>query len=282
MVFDFDKCSSIIFEGIKIKKDGIPSMVGLPKLGYYTYPVTVSLYGIYQKQLYEKTGDFNNLEASKKCARWLEDKVTFKNEDALWLHDFKLDFPDIEPPWICGLTQSLAAWLLFSLKKFGKNREEISYRALNPFFKKVEEGGLMNNINGYKFFEEYPSSPPSATLNGHIYTLLVFHAFLESKYEKVREIFKDTVSSLAKNLYRYDTGYWTLYDLWKIERLSSLQYHWLHTYQAALLYKITGIKEFNNYHKKWRSYWDSNNSRFFRIINKIVEKINLKIKKQRR
>jgi len=273
MLFDFTKCESVHFSGIRLNKEGIPEIVGLKELGYFSSPVTVSQYGIYQLQLYKKTHDEFYRESAIRCAKWLATSAEISIEKAIWLYNFKNDFLEIESPWLCGLAQALSSWLLFSLRDVNGGWEEIAYKALKPLFSPVEKGGLSNQIDDYFFLEEYPSNPPSATLNGFIYILLVLHAFSEAGYSKAEGLLNSYVKSLAKNLYRYDVGYWSLYDLWPIKRLASLQYHWLHLYQLELLHEITGIKEFSLYHNRWFFYYKSSNCRFFRLFHKIKEKI---------
>lgn len=272
MLFDFTICKSIHFSGIRLNENGIPEIVGLKRKGYFPYPVTVSQYGIYQLQLYKKTGNELHHESAIRCAKWLSENADISPEEVRWWYNFKNDFFEIEPPWICGLAQALSSWLLFSLRDIDDKWEELAYKALEPLFYSVTKGGLSNQIENYTFLEEYPSLPPSATLNGFIYILLVLHGFSEAGNDRVKTLFSTYTESLSKNLYRYDVGYWSLYDLWKVKRLSSLEYHWIHLYQLDLIYKITGIKEFSEWYNRWTVYWKSANCRFFRIMHKVKEK----------
>ncbi len=278
MLFDFTKCESVHFSGIRLNKEGIPERVGFKKLGYFSYPVTVSQYGIYQLQLYKKTHDEFYRESAIRCAKYLIASADIQGEKAIWWHNFKNDLLKIEPPWLCGLSQGFSAWLLFSLREVKREWEEIAYKALEPFFCPVEKGGLSNQIDDYFFLEEYPSKLPSATLNGFMYILLVLHAFSEAGYSKAEDLFSTYTKNLTMNLDRYDVGYWSLYDLWAIKRLASLEYHWLHLYQLDSLYSITGIEKFRDWHDKWLGYWMSSNSRFFRLINKVKEKLYITFK----
>lgn len=271
MLFDFTKCESIHFSGIRISEKGIPEIVGLKRKGYFPYPVTVSQYGIYQLQLYKKSKNESYLESAIKCAEWLAEKADVSPERAIWWYGFRNDFLQIDPPWMCGLAQGLSAWLLYSLKGVRVQWEGLAYKALQPMFYPVFSGGLSNIIDEYHFLEEYPSQPPSATLNGFIYILLVLHSFLEEGYDRVGGLFEKYTRSLALNLWRYDTQYWSLYDLWGVKRLASLEYQWIHIYQLKLLHRITGIEEFSLWHKQWLHCWNSRNCRFFRILQKIKE-----------
>ncbi len=280
MLFDFTKCESVHFSGIRLNEKGIPEIVDVKKLDYISTPVTVSQYGLYELQLYKRTGDESHRESAIRCARWLDKKADVSQKEARWWYNFKNDFLKIEPPWLCGLAQSLSAWLLYSLRDIDDKWEELAYKALNPLFYPVPKGGLSNRIENYSFLEEYPSDPPSATLNGLIYILLVLHAFSKAGYDKVESLFSTYTESLAMNLYRYDTGFWSLYDLWNIRRLASLEYHWIHLYQLNLLYKITGIKEFLEWYNKWAVYWKSTNCRFFRILHKLKEKLLPALRKE--
>lgn len=276
MIFDFTRCGkSIHFRGLRLNENGIPEIVGFREHGFITTEVTASQYGIYRWQLYEKTGDKEHLSAAMRCAEWLDVNSDRDKNWVVWPYEFKNKFMGIKPPWLCGLGQALSAWLLFKLREANEQWEELAYGALEPLFHSVNQGGLSNSIDDYKFFEEYPSEPPSATLNGFIYILLVLHAFFESGYNRVGEYFSNYSRSLAENIYRYDTDYWTLYDLWKYRRLASPEYHWIHTYQVNLLYEITGFEIFRKYYLKWDNYLNSTNSRFVRTIAKTGEKLRI-------
>jgi hypothetical protein len=68
-------------------------------------------------------------------------------------------------------------------------------------------------------------------------------------------IFDKGIKWLEKNLYRYDTGNWSAYDL--DGNIASDHYHEVHIEQLAQLYKITGKPIFKEYSDKFAQYRDT-------------------------
>jgi len=280
MFFDFSKFKSIIFSGMKISQEGIPSIVGFKELGFTTYPVTVALYGLHQYQKYENTKNKDFLNSAITCGRWLLNKGEKINNTLLWKHPYPNRFLKMEPGWICGLTQALGGALFLYLKRHSEKFEGNDTLAIEPLFHPVREGGIANSIGDYHFLEEYPSNPPSATLNGFLYMLLVLHEFAENGHKKSKDAFTCYTENLKKHLHLYDTGYWSLYDLWIVKRLASREYHFLHIGLLERLYEITGDPIFHQYKYKWERYWRSSKCRLMWFTGKIKEKTYLYLVKR--
>lgn len=275
MFFNFRKFRSIILSGLKLDFRGIPHLVGLKKLGYYPYPITVALYGLYQYQLFEETGDEKYLNSALVCGDYLLSKSSMEDGQSLWRHNFPLKFLGISPGWICGLTQALGAGLFFYLKKHKKSFKGLDRMAIEPLFHHLNEGGLANSIGDYHFLEEYPSNPPSATLNGFMYILLVLELLGKNGDKNSLNAYEFYFDNLKDNLHLYDARFWSFYDLWKMKRLASKEYHYLHIGLLERLYKITGEEKINDYRKQWEFYWRSSKSRLKWYIHKAEEKTKL-------
>ena len=72
---------------------------------------------------------------------------------------------------------------------------------------------------------------------------------------KVKEILDKTLVTLTQTLGKFDSGYWSMYDLGG--RITSPFYHNLHIAQLKVMYDLTGNDSFKLYHDKWLGYQNS-------------------------
>ena len=98
--------------------------------------------------------------------------------------------------------------------------------------------GCAAELDGGFLPEEYPTNPPSHVLNGAIFALWgcrdVAIALDDSD---AAALYEEGIDTLAANLHRFDTGYWSLYDLFPhpIRNVASGAYHLLHINQLRAL-----------------------------------------------
>ena len=133
---------------------------------------------------------------------------------------------------------------------------ELGKKAVNFCEVQVSDGGILSNAEaGGYIYEEYPTTPPNSVLNGHIFCLFgLFDFYRVTKYEKAKELFDKGVEYLVTDLDKYDTGYWSYYDL-KTKFVTDYTYHVnVHIPQLRVLYQITGNEIFAAYADKWKSY----------------------------
>ncbi len=150
----------------------------------------------------------------------------------------------IDPPWLSGITQGEAASLLVRLhRQSGEERfADAARRALAPMAVSTPEGGVLAELGGRPFIEEYPTNPASFVLNGAIFALWGVHDVgvgLGDAEALAR--FEDLTSALAANLERWDTGNWSLYDLYPhpVANVASAAYHLLHIRQLEILNRLS-------------------------------------------
>jgi heparosan-N-sulfate-glucuronate 5-epimerase len=146
----------------------------------------------------------------------------------------------VDPPWLSGIAQGQAASLLVRLgQASGEARfAEGARRALLPLSRPVTEGGLLTQLDEGTFPEEYPTDPPSLVLNGGIYALLgVYDVWIGLGDQATGRGWEEGVGTLARSLHRWDTGWWSLYDLQprRPVNLASPWYHALHLAQLRTL-----------------------------------------------
>ena len=154
-----------------------------------------------------------------------------------FVHSFDLPhtYP-LDAPWISAMSQGQAASLLVRLAlETGEDRyAEVAQRALRPLRVPVAEGGAMALLDGRPFPQEFPTDPPAFVLNGGIFAMWGLHDVGRGlgDAEALRE-FGEAVETLVANLHRWDTGSWSLYDLYPhpLRNWASLAYQQLHINQ---------------------------------------------------
>jgi heparosan-N-sulfate-glucuronate 5-epimerase len=162
-------------------------------------------------------------------------------------------------PWVSAMAQGEAASLFLRLyRETGEDRfPEAALRAMRPLRRSPREGGVRVSLDGGPFFEEYPTSPPSFVLNGAIFTLWGLHdvAVGLGDADAIRD-FSEGVDALARNIGRWDTGYWSRYDLFPHPALNvaSGAYHALHTTQLRAMQLIAPRREFEETADRFERY----------------------------
>ena len=180
--------------------------------------------------------------------------------DGGWVHRFPYPHTyDLQPPWLSAIAQGQAASLLVRLHLATGDARYASAarRALRPLSIPTEAGGLLAPLNGGQFPEEFPTDPPSLVLNGGIYALLgEYDVKLGLADDDAGERFDERIETLARNIQRWDCGYWSLYDLYphRTAHVASPWYHTFHICQLKVLDQITGRPEFRQMAEQFESY----------------------------
>lgn len=143
---------------------------------------------------------------------------------------------DLRPPWLSAIAQGEGASLLVRVhSETGEERyAEAALRALDPMAVSSSAGGVRTPLGAGFFLEEYPTAPPSMVLNGGIFALWGLHDVgLALGDARARNMFEEGAETLAANIERFDTGYWSRYDLFPhpLVNVASSAYHQLHIVQ---------------------------------------------------
>ncbi|HWY17287.1 MAG TPA: D-glucuronyl C5-epimerase family protein [Solirubrobacteraceae bacterium] len=177
-----------------------------------------------------------------------------------WTHDFP--YPHSLPlpaPWLSAMAQGQGASLLVRLhahtgqQRFG----ESAVLALRPFGTPAARGGVQALLGERPFPEEYPTQPPSYVLNGAIFALWGLRDVAIALGEKdARRDFADGAKTLALELHRWDTGRWSLYDLFPhpIPNPASSFYHALHISQLAAMAMFAPHPEIDRVRSRFERY----------------------------
>jgi hypothetical protein len=170
-------------------------------------------------------------------------------------------FP-VEPPWLSAMAQGQCASLLVRLVRETGEQElaEAARRALEPLRKPVSEGGVTAPLGDGWWPEEYPSEPPSYVLNGGIFALWGIRDVAVGLGDAAAAaLFEDGLSTLAAEIERWDTGYWSRYDLFPhpLLNVASSSYHVLHVHQLEAMNRIAPRPELVEAERRWRAYLES-------------------------
>src|ERR1019366_5938841 len=157
--------------------------------------------------------------------------------DGSWLNmrSFGHTFP-LQAPWRCGMAQGEAASLLVRLYLQGHEQTfaDAARLALAPLERPREQAGTCAWLQGARWPEEYPTKPPSFVLNGAIFAWWGMRDVgIGLGDPNATAAFETGVDTLAANLHRFDTGWWSLYSLYPhpVKPIASSFYHALHITQ---------------------------------------------------
>lgn len=180
-------------------------------------------------------------------------------DGAFW-HRF--DYPHTFPvaaPWISAMAQGEAASVLVRLYLETKNEEfaDAALRALGPVDVAQSEGGAQGRLDGEAFPEEYPTNPASLVLNGSMFALWGYYDVGTGLQESsVLETWNTRIDTLAANLHRWDTGFWSRYDLYPhvMKNVASSFYHTLHISQLEAMSTLVPHPEFPATRARFAAY----------------------------
>jgi len=180
----------------------------------------------------------------------------------------------LQPPWLSAMAQGEAASLLVRAHhRTGEERfAAAAVRALAPLRLSVAEGGVRAELGGGFFPEEYPSTPPSFVLNGAIFALWGCRdVAVGLGDEGASALYEEGVDTLAANIHRFDTGYWSLYDLFPhpVRNLASGAYHLLHLNQLRAVHAVSPRPQFAHTIERFARYQESRVSRGRALLAKV-------------
>ena len=199
-------------------------------------------------------------------AEWFVESCERVEDGMIWRIPHHNAFYGLESDYCSALAQGQAISVLVrAFRVTGDTRFlQVASNALNPFAREVgEDSGLRRTFEEGAWFEEYPSNPPSFVLNGFLFTLLGLSE-LAGHDRRAADFFEEGVKGLLCMLDRFDTGYWTRYDLFPgNERPAAPFYHRLHIGLVRALRNelraagLPGSMMMDTTASRWESYWDS-------------------------
>jgi hypothetical protein len=191
------------------------------------------------------------------CAAYLADGL---DDEGRLLHHFAYPHTfSLSPPWPSAISQGQAASLLARAHvATGEERfADAARHALRPMTVSSGEGGCMALLDGRPYPEEYPTHPPSFVLNGSMFALWGFRDVAVGLSDPAaRAAWEQGVATLADNLHRWDTGFWSRYDLFphRLPNIASSMYHHLHIGQLRAMAKLGAPGPFAETADRWEAY----------------------------
>lgn len=232
--------------------------------GEYKYNIIqIIQYGLEEYGYYIHNKDGIHLDNAKKIGNWIIDR--FDREAYMWKVEFdylnKNVGCNLKGPWCSALSQGQGISLLCRLYDIDKNYEyeEIVRLAIKLFKIPVEEGGILNNFNGFDIYEEYPTNPSSFTLNGFMYSLFgLYDAYKTFNLVEAKELFDIGINSLINILPFYDDSRMSYYDLAHItspnrKPTQNSKYHIIHIKLLQGLMSIFPNETFEFYINRWKN-----------------------------
>jgi heparosan-N-sulfate-glucuronate 5-epimerase len=198
--------------------------------------------------------------------------------DGSWLHLWA--YPHtfvVRPPWVSAMAQGEAASLFVRLhRETGAERfAEAARRALRPLEVPSSAGGVRAELGG-PFFEETPTDPPSFILNGAMFALWgCYDVGVGLGDADASRLFREGSAALAANLHRWDTGWWSRYDLYPhpTVNLANPFYHRLHIDQLRAMHLLTDEPAFAAAAARFEGYAASRAQRVRAYAGKVLFRI---------
>lgn len=231
----------------------------------YVYnPTIIAQYGLEQYGNYIETSNEEYYKKAKLQADYLVKVQDKSNGKFYYDYDFKVAGTNqtMKSPWASAMAQGQAISLLARIYYVSHDKQylESAQLAMSSLTKKVEDGGLYSDFFGYKYYEEYPTTPASYTLNGFMFTLLGLHDLYSiSKDKQAKELYSEGIKTLEYCLPFYDSIGISLYHLGHLtDKELPLHYdegyHRIHIVQLKVINQFEKNKVFEYYSSKWEKY----------------------------
>ena len=227
--------------------------------------------GCYERWIAREGDDW--LDAALTVGRYL---ILMQQPDGSWLNQlsFSHTFP-LRAPWRCGMAQGEAASLLVRLHLETREPafEEAAGRALQPLWRPRDQAGVCAWLDGARWPEEYPTDPPSFVLNGAIFAWWGMRDVGVGLGDPaVLAAFESGVDTLAANLHRFDTGWWSTYSLYPhpLKPVASSFYHALHITQLEAMQRLSPRPEIESVRQRWLRYFESSAHRRRALVEKVL------------
>lgn len=276
----------MLFSG-KANYSGPFDNVGVPQLDYrgdigrQYNPIAIAQYGLANFNKHARTGETVRRAKCLRAADWLVQHLETNTAGLrVWNHHFDWAYRQrLIAPWYSGLAQGQGLSLLVRVAVMTGEATyaEAAVAAFQPFMRDINCGGVVfRESAGLPWIEEYLVDPPSHILNGFIWGLWGAYDFAQwSDDADAKHLWRECIDTLARNLPRYDTGDWSLYELpaGGPPMLASPYYHRLHIVQLRVMHRLTGNEVFHRYAERWAGFMSNPRLRTQALLRKIWFKL---------
>jgi len=222
------------------------------------YPIFIARYSLGNLELYLDNGEEKYKKKFFDQIEWLSKNLVMKKNFAVWDHYYHVPFFKFDrTPWVHGLAQGLGMTAL--LKAYQLTNKKLyldqAYKVFNSFETEINDGGVKYIDNeGNIWLEEAAILPPPMILNGYITILFAIHELHRiTSNSNALKLWIEGIKTLKYNLHKFDSGYWSIYDLRRKYPATS-KYHKIHINQLNTLYDLTNDNFFLDYFNKWSLY----------------------------
>jgi len=226
--------------------------------GIQYYPITIAQYALAQYHAYLDSGDITFRDKFLLQANWLARRAEQKGNFSVWESKFDWTIYACTNPWVSAMAQGHGLSVLSRAYVLTGNTTylDVAETAIRSFEVEMNSSGVRYTDLDGVWYEEYADdgAPSSKVLNGFMFALfgLYEYSFLTNN-SKGYALFWEGTHTLSVNLYRYDSGSWSYYDLYDYI-LVPLYYHKLHIEQLKTMYELTSLEIFLYYSDKFQSY----------------------------
>lgn len=231
---------------------------------YFYNPTTIAQYGLQEWSYYVRWGGEEHLAAAVRQADWLV--RTQDRRTGAWYYEINWYVANMDEaliaPWGGAMAQGQAMSLLTRVASKFPDRPEYlraARRATRPLTLAVRDGGMVNYLHGRPFYEEYPTTTPSFTLNGLQHTLVGLWDLAEAGDRRARRLFDAGFKTMTYALPLFDAGTTTWYNLSHLTKPprpphTADRYHRIHVQLLAALYAMRPDPVVKEYFQRWASY----------------------------
>jgi len=252
------------------------------RTGLQFNPIAIAQWGLGNHQLWLAAQGAEQAGRVRAAADWLAGNLDLNSSGVpVWWHHFDFEYREgLSAPWYSGLAQGQGISLLIRAHEMNPQSGylEAAEAAFESLKTSVDEGGAAFwDCTGDYWIEEYLVDPPSHILNGFLWASWGLRDYyLAMRDTSAERLFQAAAQTIARNLPRYDTGYWSMYEAPWGERmlmLASPFYHRLHTVQLGIMARLTGMKIFEEYSRKWLGYQRKPLNRAYSLAHKSIFKL---------
>jgi heparosan-N-sulfate-glucuronate 5-epimerase len=259
-------------EGIPV----IPTYVDVEPRRFHYYPITIGQYALAIFHSWLRSSREDDRQRFLRLADWF---VEHQAHDGCWRAQIEMPVYRLCAPWPSAMAQGRGlsvltrAWQCTSDEKYIASAR----RALAAFSATVPQGGVTETYDGRITYEEYPAQPAPHVLNGMIFALFGMWDLVRAQPDDARAaaIFERGAATVEALLPRYDTGWWSLYDLYHLEAGAprnpcTPHYHDIHIKQLQVMHAITGRRPFDTFAHRWAAYQEGSWGRLRAYAEKAV------------
>ena len=260
--------TSTVFAAETIPDDKGVIMVKYPSHQHSVYnPLILAGEGLNYYTNYNNTGDIKSKEYFINTANWLVNNAKHNEGGySLWANEFTWPwYNELTPPYYSAYTQAMGIDVLARAYALSNNQTYLdeANKAFLALLVNYDYGGVTtieDNNGDLLFFHELakPGFQKTYILNGQTGALLHIWEYYKITHNPAAKlVFDKGINYLKQNLWKYDTGTWSRYDLKPIgqtDNLASMDYQKIHIDHLKKLYDITGEPILKEYSDKFNKY----------------------------